>query len=255
MRVLARIVAVAGFLVLMLPTTAQGHAAYKDSDPPDESTVSSAPSELWAEFTEPPAQGSTLSVFNECGERVDLGNSRVDAFRLYIGVDSPHKGGFRVDFRVTSAYDSHVTTGSFTFTATGGEDCAGPPPEAGTGSNSGDGNDPSGSDDDGSAEASGTDDDEGEGTSVAGEPFGGDDSRGSENGSGAGRNGGRERDGGGENQDEDSARPVAAGDPSPDAPGPWEGIELRDLLVGYAFAILIGAAGGKVYAGIVGPRR
>jgi methionine-rich copper-binding protein CopC len=250
-----RVIAAAAFVVLALPSAAQGHAAYKDSDPPDESTVASAPTEIWAEFTEPPAQGSTLSVFNECGDRVDLGDSRADAFRLYVSVDSAHRGGFRVDFRVTSTYDSHVTTGNFTFTATGGEDCAGPPPDDGGGEEGGSGggtgggsggeqssSQPAGGGDDGSLEEIATISEQG-----AGERSG--------SGNSNRNDGDRERAGGDGSEDVDGAIGPSAADPSPDGPGIWDGIALRDLLVGFALAALIGAAGGKVYAGIVGPRR
>ncbi|MGH2805793.1 MAG: copper resistance CopC family protein [Actinomycetota bacterium] len=236
-------------VVVALTPVAQAHAAYKDSDPADESSVASAPAEIWAEFTEPPAQGSTLTVFNECGDRVDLGNSRIDGFRIYIGVDSAHRGGFRVDFRVTSAYDSHVTTGNFTFAATSGEDCAGPPPESGNaeaGANGGDGGGSGG----GSSDAG--DDGSGSLTEVASIS-----ERGDGDGSGSrarGERAGRDRDRGSAGDDPDAdAGPIA--EPPPDTPGIWDGIELRDLLIGYALAMLIGAAGGKIYAGIVGPRR
>jgi methionine-rich copper-binding protein CopC len=258
-RAFPRLVAVVAFVALMLPTEAGAHAAYKDSNPPDESTVSSAPSEIWAEFTEPPAQGSTLSVFNECGDQVDLGDSRSDAFRLYISVGSVHSGDFRVEFRVTSTYDSHVTTGSFTFTATGGEDCAGPPPESGGdgggGGNGGGGNGGGGDGGDGSSSQGGDGDDgSGEVEEVATISERGDNEGSRSQGRGGDGNG-RERSGGDDSEGTDGDIGPSAADPSPDPPGIWDGIALSDLLVGFALAALIGAAGGKVYAGIVGPRR
>jgi methionine-rich copper-binding protein CopC len=252
-RYLARVLAVAAFVALMLPSSAQGHAAYKDSDPQDESTVSSAPSEIWAEFTEPPAQGSTLSVFNECGDRVDQGDSRIDAFRIYIGVESVHGGGFRVDFRVTSAYDSHVTTGSFTFTATSGEDCAGPPPGSG-GNGGGGGNEAAGSGGDGSSSQPGADD-EGSVEEVTTTSERGDGEDPGTDDGGDREGGGRERPGADDEEGADGDIGPSAADPSPDAPGIWDGIALGDLLIGFALSALIGAAGGKIYAGIVGPRR
>lgn len=44
--------------------------------------MSSPPSEVWAEFTEPPAPGSTLKVYDGCGAQVDNGDSRVEGFRF-----------------------------------------------------------------------------------------------------------------------------------------------------------------------------
>jgi methionine-rich copper-binding protein CopC len=253
-RAVFRIIGVAAFVALMLPSAAQGHAAYKDSDPADESTVSSAPSEIWAEFTEPPAQGSTLSVFNECGDQVDLGDSRADAFRLYVGVASVHSGGFRVEFRVASGYDSHVTTGNFTFTATDGEDCAGPPPESGGDGGEDGGNGNGGSDGTSSSQPGDDGDDPGALEEVASITEAGDGEGSRTQGRDRERS---EREPGGATEDagdEGDLGPSAA-DPSPDRPGIWDGIALRDLLVGFALAALIGAAGGKVYAGIVGPHR
>lgn len=234
-------------LLMALVEPAAAHAAYSDSDPADEETVSSPPSEVWAEFTEPPAGGSNLKIYDECGTKVDNGDSRLEAFRIYITMSSAASGTYRVDFRVLSAYDNHVTTGSFTFTSTGGENCAGEEEEPAAGEDEGGA---SGGDDGsaGSQDGSGSDGNDG-GSNSGGSGGGGGGAGG--NGGGGGRDGGG-GDGGSAGDDDgidlarDSERPEK---------GLMEGIEWGEFAFALAIAAVIGGAGGKVYAGIVGPRR
>lgn len=117
-------------LVLLLPlgSVAGAHAAYRDSDPADESQVAQAPTQIWAEYTEPPSQGSYLRVFDPCGEQVDNGDSRPEGYRLYVTLSSDRSGLYRVEWFVDSSLDNHPTRGTFTFTATEGEPCPGEEP-------------------------------------------------------------------------------------------------------------------------------
>ena len=242
-------------LLMALVEPALGHAAYSHSDPANEATVSAPPNEVWAEFTEPPAGGSTLKIYDECGAQVDNGDSRIEAFRLYITMSSSASGTYRVAYRVLSAYDNHVTTGDFTFQSTGGEDCAGDEEEIGTGVS---GNGSSNGGGDGAGSGSGSDAGTGSNGNAAGGGgsnsggSGGGDGGGTGGGGGRGGNGGRNGgdssggDGGGLDLARDRARPEK---------GLMEGIEWDEFAFALAIAALIGAAGGKVYAGIVGPRR
>ena len=246
--------AVAIAMVLALVEPAQGHAAYSDSDPSNEATVSAPPNEVWAEFTEPPEGSSTLEIYDECGAQVDNGDSRVEAFRIYITMSSATSGTYRVTYRVLSAYDNHVTTGDFTFESTGGESCAGEeePGPGNEGGSSSSGNGGNGGDGSGSDGGNGSNGDAGgTGGSNSGGSGGGNNGDGSRDGGGG--NGGRDGnddsggdDGGGIDLARDNQRPEK---------GLMEGIEWDEFAFALAIAALIGAAGGKVYAGIVGPRR
>ena len=237
------VVAVVAVLVAV-SGPAWGHAAYSGSDPPDEGVVSRPPSEVVAEFTEPPAEGSSLSIVDACGQRVDNGDSVTSGFEVRVTMSSSSKGTYTVAYRVTSDYDSHVTTGEFTFSSTGGDDCAG---------------EGSAERDDGERERErsdqGTSDDGGDEAAVQ-------EASGSDGGDSSAA--GRERTGGRERERRPSGRDRGRPDAELDraAPetfervrdrAPWDGIELSDFLVGMGLAVLIGAAGGKVYAGIVGP--
>jgi methionine-rich copper-binding protein CopC len=102
----------------------QAHAALEDSDPKDESTVPAPPSSVWAEFTEPPMEGSHLEIFDPCGARVDGGDSEVMGYRITVSMAAETSGEYRVEWAVVSATDSHPTTGQFTFTSTSGRSCA-----------------------------------------------------------------------------------------------------------------------------------
>ena len=255
MRVGVRVGATTVMFVAMLLAFIQpalGHAAYSDSDPGHEETVSSPPSEVWAEFTEPPAPGSTLKIYDECRTKVDNGDSRIEGFRIYITMSSSSSGTFDVDYRVTSAYDTHVTTGDFTFVSSGGDDCAGGDDAPG-GSGGSDGSDGSGGGDGG---GSGTDNGGGSGNDGAGS--GSNAADGGAGGDNGDRSGGG---GGGRGADDESddagggAGPTLARDRDRPEKGLMDGIEWGEFAFALAIAAVIGGAGGKVYAGIVGPRR
>ncbi|HYI46269.1 MAG TPA: copper resistance CopC family protein [Actinomycetota bacterium] len=238
---------------------ASAHAAYKNSDPADESSVSSAPSQIWAEFTEPPGPGSFMEVFDECGEQVDAGDSRNDGYRIYLSMSGGRSGTYRVTFNVASATDSHVTRGEFTFTVSSGEPCPGDGPaelkeprererdREQPPNSSADTDDATGADD-----APPSDDPDQADTNGGGgvgrdrdqSGDGGRDERSNDR-----QKNGPERD---RSDDQDQAAAVDVNEPK--EPGIFTGIPIGGLLAALLMAAVIGAGGGLIYAGIMGYR-
>ncbi|HEX2294471.1 MAG TPA: copper resistance CopC family protein [Actinomycetota bacterium] len=236
---------------------ALAHAAYKSSNPADESTVSSPPSQVTAEFTEPLTDASSMQVFDPCGQQVDNGDSNPSGYEMTVTMSGDKAGRYTVQFKAQSALDSHVTSGSFTFTSTGGAPCPGSEPPTGPGGGGGSGG--------GSGGGGAQDPDPGDGPVAAGDPgsstgagpSGGSDVSRSRGGAGGGdgkaRPGaprGRPRAGG--------SGPVAfqnTGDTAPpEEPAPWD-LPVGGVVLALVLCVLIGAAGGRVYAGIVAPSR
>ncbi|HEV3473139.1 MAG TPA: copper resistance protein CopC, partial [Actinomycetota bacterium] len=90
---LRRGIVVASLLVSLVPGAAYAHAAYKDSDPKDEASVSSPPSSVWAEYTEPVQEGY-LNIYDPCGARVDDGNTQVTGYRMTVGMSADRAGTY-----------------------------------------------------------------------------------------------------------------------------------------------------------------
>jgi hypothetical protein len=175
-------------------------------------------------------------------------------------------GTYKVTFAVVSVLDGHPTRGQFTFTSSGGSPC----PGAEGSSNDGGGGSTGSSGNSGSSGRSGA------GTSgSAGRTSGtqsetdqpsetqadqvADDGAGSRTGGkkrrdkrAAGRGSGATVSEGRGSIDVDDAGLLAAEGEQPSVPGD---IPVDGLLMSFGIAGLIGAAAGKVYAGIVGPRR
>lgn len=238
---------VASIVISLVPTVAFAHAAYKDSDPKDEATVSSPPSSVWAEYTEPVQEGY-LNIYDPCGVRVDDGSTQVTGYRMTVGMSGERAGTYSVQWKAASAVDPHVTSGTFTFTVTSGEPCASEEEE-----------DPAREEQDEQAE-----DDSQEGGNVSG---GGTDDEGSQGRSarvdkprqktdsvvkGTRQFRDRGRPSGAEGEEEIDLAQSAA---SNDERGLWEGIPLGGFLLAMAIAAAVGAAGGRIYANIMGPRR
>ncbi len=231
---------------------AQAHAAYKDSDPPDEATISQAPSEIWAEFTEPVSDASYLKVFSPCGDQVDDENSRADGYRIYITMSGNTSGEYRVEFFANSSIDTHNTRGEFTFTVTDGKACPGADTEKEVVKNERERN---ARDQDSNVGATTGGSDTSGGAVAAG------DSRGQRRDSDPRH--ARHRDHGTGRKPARADRgqqPIAApGDPNSqkdaDRSNIFTGIPIGGLLIALAFAALIGAAGGFIYAGIMGYHR
>lgn len=249
MRALCRSIAclvVIGLVTLMSVTSALAHATYKSSNPDDESTVSSPPSQITAEFTEPMTGGSYMDVTDPCGRDVGSGSSQTGTS---MSVQSSGTAAGRyVVFWSAHSIDGHVTEGEFTFTSTGGDACPGEEEEevdAGGGGGGGPGNG-------GSSDGGGDSTDGGDSGSTGGHAGHSKGSRSQGEGAGNqdGRGGGSPGSGGGD----DSTTALADGPRSdvPDAPSALEGIPLDGLLITLAVAALIGAAAGKIYVSLSG---
>ena len=89
------------------------------SSPARRATLTTAPDrvQLWFnEAIEP--KFSSVSVWDAAGQRVDLGDARVepeDPKRLTVGLKPLGRGAYRVRFRVLSV-DGHVVESEFPFT-------------------------------------------------------------------------------------------------------------------------------------------
>ena len=97
---------------------AGAHAFLERADPRVGSTVRTSPAQMRLWFTErlEPAF-SSVQVVNEAGQRVDKGDSQVDAAtpkQLRISLSPLPPGTYKVIWRVLSV-DTHITEGSFTF--------------------------------------------------------------------------------------------------------------------------------------------
>lgn len=230
-------------VISLAPTAAYAHAAYKDSDPKDEATVSSPPSSVWAEYTEPVEEGY-LHIFDPCGVQVDDGNTQTTGYRMTVGMSADRAGTYRVDWKAASAIDPHVTSGTFTFTVTDGEPCASSDEEEGTREENEDSGRRDRSNEASSNGSSGADSNE----RVA-------RTNGPRRGRDAEVKGTRQvrnRLRGNPAQGDDIA--LAQSAPAAER-GLWEGIPLGGFLLAMAVAAAIGAAGGRIYANIMGPRR
>lgn len=235
-----------------MATPAWAHAAYKSSDPPDRGQVSSPPGEVTATFTEPLGGGSFLQITDPCGQRVDGGDVRIVGYDMSVSMSGSAQGRYAVDYRAHSTLDPHVTEGTFSFTVTSGETCAGE-------QESPDQDEPArertdrGGDHTGSAHGAGSD------PAVTTRSPRGPREQTSE-GSSRSRSGGAgngARPGRGESSRSlasDDDVQLAAEEDEAEAPSVWEGIRLEPFLTGLLLAAIIGAAGGKMYAGIMGPR-
>lgn len=251
-------VGVAFLLSLLFAPAAQAHAAYESSEPDNGSTVSSPPSQVIANFTEPLVEGSRLDVYDPCGDKVDNGDSIVAGDQITVLMSADKQGRYTVRFDVVSAVDSHPTNGDFSFTSSGGAPCAGAAggeeqgpsqqPQSGSGGGGGGG---------------GTSSSDGSATSSSGS------SEGSEASSSQARRAGSKKQsseqissaaGGGkrgaaalhrQRARVPNIQPLAASGAA--EPGSvLTGIPGATFAMGLVLAALIGAAGGKIYAGIMG---
>ena len=226
---------------------ASAHAAYKESNPADESTVSAAPSTVWAEFTEPPADGaSTIEIYDPCGDRVDAGDSSASGYRVNVSMTGTKAGVYTARFKVLSTLDGHATQGEFTFTVSSGDSCVEEP-------------DDSKPKDRPDEPVEDPDDDEEVVQPEDTEPV----NEGSDQPADARNDGGRTNDGrkadaragskqkGDKRADDEGALAAGPGGPS-DGDKAGEGLPIGGLLLAFGLVVLVGAAGGKIYAGIMG---
>ena len=112
-----------GAVALCATAAAQAHAFLEHTSPAVGSVVPTAPSIVTLWFTqdlEPAFSGVTVT--NEAGQRVDLGNAqipRVSPAELQIGLKPLAPGTYLVSWHVVSV-DTHPTEGTFTFEVGGG---------------------------------------------------------------------------------------------------------------------------------------
>jgi methionine-rich copper-binding protein CopC len=109
---------VAGAVVIGAAASAWAHAFLDHASPAVGSLVPNAPSIVTLWFTQDlePAF-SDVTVTNEVGQRVDLGNSQIppgSPAELQIGLKPLAPGTYLVSWHVVSV-DTHPTEGTFTF--------------------------------------------------------------------------------------------------------------------------------------------
>ena len=107
-----------GAAALVVAARAQAHAFLDHASPAVGSSVPTAPTVVTLWFTQDlePAF-SNVTVTNEAGQRVDLGNTRIppgSLAELQIGLKPLPPGTYLVSWRVVSV-DTHPTEGTFTF--------------------------------------------------------------------------------------------------------------------------------------------
>lgn len=229
------------------------HAAYESSNPEDGASVSSPPSQVTADFTEPVIDESYLQVIDPCGEQVDNGDSFVTADRIAVSMSADKAGTYTAKFWVVSSVDGHNTAGEFTFSSSGGDGCVEEeaPVEKDTSGNSGGGGSSKASTGDGGSR-SGSDTNSGVTAASGNTKAQTDKGRASTTRKeAAAKSANREKRGSAGSVDDQ-----AVGDFGPvelaQEPGPFDGMLWGTFAVGLALAALIGAAGGFVYAGIMG---
>ena len=100
-------------------TSAQAHALLDHASPGVGSSIATSPPVLSLSFTQELEPAFTnVTVTNEAGQRVDLGNTQVPPgtpTELRVGLPSLPPGTYTVSWRVVSV-DTHPTEGRFQFT-------------------------------------------------------------------------------------------------------------------------------------------
>ena len=225
---------------------AQAHPAYKDSSPQAGATVGSPPTELWVEYTER-IEGGSVTITDPCGDRADHGEDEMNLTgdRLTTGMHGDKAGTYVVAWSVLGS-DGHNTRGEFTFTSSGGASCPGTKePEREPEKEPTEKREVTRPPADNSQNSTTTEDEADRRTS---DP---DPSRDKDRP-------GRVRTPRDTVKAERQFRDVAqspADTTETAGKSVWDGIPLGDFLISLGVAALIGAAGGRIYAGIVGPRR
>lgn len=244
----------AGLIVLVAAAPALAHPKVVSRTPEDGSTVDQPPSEVSVEFDEA-VTNADLNVFDPCGSQVDNGNPDVFLQTVTVGMSADKAGTYSVRWEVISE-DGHNVSGSWTFASSGGSAC----PGSGGGDGNGDGNtggsggDQPGGGNDSGGDATTTGASGGDSTATSD----GSDGGGDKTGTGGKHKGHNDKDKKNKNSKHDHPKKdeprevdlIAGGDDeggSSDIPVDW-------LLISFGIAALIGAAGGSIYASIVGPR-
>lgn len=108
-----------GVVLLSSANSVGAHAALEGSNLAANSAVEEQPSQVELWFTEPMAPDfSSIEVLNEAGERVDNGDSAVDASdpkRLTVSLPPLEAGTYTVAWKNLSTVDGHPRSGAFVF--------------------------------------------------------------------------------------------------------------------------------------------
>jgi len=109
---------IVGAVALGVAPSARGHAFLDHASPRVGSSVPTAPAVVTLWFTQDlePAF-SSVTVTNEAGQRVDLGNAQIpqaSPAELQVGLKLLAPGTYLVSWHVVSV-DTHPTEGTFTF--------------------------------------------------------------------------------------------------------------------------------------------
>jgi len=115
---IARALAVASMAIVLTVSGAGAHAFLDRAEPRAGSTLKASPPRvrLWFTGALEPAY-SRVHVVNAAGERVDAGDSQVDAANravLTVTVPALAAGTYKVVWRILSV-DTHVSEGDFSF--------------------------------------------------------------------------------------------------------------------------------------------
>lgn len=114
---------VAVALTTSLGTPAWGHAALQDSDPRQGARLEAVPPSVIVTYAEPPTNESVFQVFDGCdrdvASDVTILNDMIEA-----ATDSGEPGRWRVEWRVISAVDGHLTSDRVAFQVAGRADCS-----------------------------------------------------------------------------------------------------------------------------------
>jgi methionine-rich copper-binding protein CopC len=127
----ARIIGLLALLLLVAVPAAAGASAlapeYRSSDPADGEKLHEAPETVTITFSEPVQEdGSTITISDHCGNRLDDKNLQVSLTEMSVGVAKTPAGHYEVEYVATGlAGATGSTEGSFGFTVHAGKTCSG----------------------------------------------------------------------------------------------------------------------------------
>ena len=109
-------------MMLAQATGAWGHAALQSSEPEQGARLDEAPPSVIVNYAEPPTKASVFRVLDGCNSDVASDVTVLnDTIEATIGEGQP--GRWRVEWRVISAVDGHLTTDAVSFQVGGDPDC------------------------------------------------------------------------------------------------------------------------------------
>ena len=119
MRRILAVLLVAAFIGMLGAVPASAHASCDKASPADGSQLDTAPSEVYCDYTEPPASNSSMEVIDACGRKADDGQVLIIGPRMGVHMKATAPALYTVRWHATSLKDGHKTFGSWTFTVTG----------------------------------------------------------------------------------------------------------------------------------------